>query len=98
MHSSFLEIFVNQGLFGLLLMYLVYWHGFKRYRTEYRNSTALAPLFAGFCYLLFCWQIDITGFGYYLGSLLLFMMLAPMCIKREAITGKRKALNGEWLS
>ena len=98
MHSAFLEIFVNQGIVGLLLMYLVYWHGFKRYRSEYRNSTALAPLFGGFCYLLFCWQIDITGYGYYLGFLLLFMILAPMCVKREAITGKRKALNGEWLS
>jgi O-antigen ligase len=98
MHSAFLEIFVNQGIVGLLLMYLVYWHGFKRYRAEYRAATALAPLFAGFCYLMFCWQIDITGYGYYIGYMLLFMLLAPMCVRTEAITGKRKDLNGEWLS
>jgi len=98
MHSAFLEIFVNQGLVGLLLMYIVYWRGFKRYRAEYKASTAMAPLFAGFCYLMFDWQIDISGFGYYIGFLLLFMMMAPLSIKAEAVTGKRKAMNGEWLT
>ncbi len=98
MHSAFLEILVNQGVIGILLMYGVYWIGYKRYRTEYRDDTAMAPLFAGFTYLLFVWQIDITGYSYYLGYILLFMLMAPLCLKKEAITGKRKALNGAWLT
>jgi O-antigen ligase len=98
MHSAFLEILVNQGIIGILLMYVVYWIGYKRYRAEYRSDTAMAPLFAGFTYLLFVWQIDITGYSYYLGYILLFMLMSPLCIKKEAITGKRKALNGAWLT
>lgn len=98
MHSSFFEILVDQGIVGILLMYVVYWIGYRRYRAEYQNNTAMAPLFAGFTYLLFVWQIDITGYSYYLGYMLLFMLMAPMCIKPSAITGKRKALNGAWLT
>jgi O-antigen ligase len=97
MHSAFLEFFVNQGIVGLMLMYIVYWQGFKRYRADYQAKTAMAPLFAAFVYLMFCWQIDITGFGYNLGFLFLMMMMAPLCIRPEAVLGKRKALNGEWL-
>ncbi len=98
MHSAFLEFFVNQGLVGLLLMYIVYWLGFKRYRADYQAKTAMAPLFAAFVYLMFCWQIDITGFGYNFGFLFLMLMMAPLCIRPEAVLGKRKALNGEWLT
>jgi O-antigen ligase len=97
MHSAFLELFVNQGIVGLLLMYMVYWHGFKGYRAQYAKRTALAPLFAGFCYLMFDWQIDISGYSYYIGFLLLMMMMAPLVIKSEAVIGKRKLLNGEWI-
>lgn len=97
MHSAFFEILVDQGIVGILLMYAVYWIGYRRYRAEYMANTAMAPLFAGFTYLLFVWQIDITGYSYYMGYMLLFMLMAPVCIKPGAITGKRKALNGTWL-
>ncbi len=98
MHSAFLEILINQGLVGLFLMYAVYWQGFKRYRTQYIGGTAMAPLFAGFTYLMFSWQIDIFGYGFYMGFLLLFMMMAPLAIKSSAITGRRKDHNGNWLT
>jgi hypothetical protein len=97
MHSAFLEIAVNQGLVGLGLMYLVYWRTYKAYRTEYVNNTAMAPLFGGFVYLLFVWQIDITGFGYFLGFMLLFMLLAPLCVRSTSLTHRRKDLSGNWL-
>lgn len=81
MHSAFLETFVNQGLVGLLLMYAVLWQGFRFYRREYQQNTTLAPLFAAFAYLMFAWQIDIFGYGYYAGFLLLFLLMAPACVK-----------------
>jgi hypothetical protein len=86
MHSAFLEILVNQGLVGLFLMYMVYWHGFKRYRLQYVGATAMAPLFAGFTYLMFAWQIDIFGYGFYMGFLLLFMLMAPWAVRSNVVT------------
>lgn len=81
MHSAFLEVFVNQGLVGLFLMYAVLWRGYQYYRKEYLDNTALAPLFAGFAYLMFAWQIDIFGYGFYAGFLLLMMMMAPASVQ-----------------
>lgn len=81
MHSAFLETLVNQGIVGVLLMYMVFWKGYKYYRTQYLENTFLAPLFAGFAYLMFAWQIDIFVNGYNAGFLLLFMMMAPASIK-----------------
>lgn len=98
MHSAWLEILVNQGIVGVVLMYMVYWQAFKNYRTEYRNRTAMAPLFAAVCYLMFDWQIDISGYAFYFCWLLLFALMAPLCIKPSAVTGKRKAFDGSWLS
>ena len=98
MHSAWLEIFVNQGIVGVALMYMVYWQVFKNYRVEYQKRTAMAPLFAAVCYLMFDWQIDISGYSYYLGWMLLFALMAPLCIKVSAVTGKRKALDGSWLN
>ena len=98
MHSAFLQTLLGQGLVGLVLFYLVYWHGYKRYRIEYMNNTALAPAFAAFVYMLFCWQIEISFFGYNFGFVFLMLLMAPWCIKPSAVTGRRKALTGEWLA
>lgn len=98
MHSAFLEILVNQGILGLGLMYVIYWQGYTRYRREYRGHTALGTLFAGFTYLMFAWQIDIFGYGFLMGYMLLFIFMAPFSLKPSAITGKRKDQNGEWLT
>lgn len=81
MHSAFLEVFVNQGLVGLFLMYAILWRGYQYYRKEYLDNTTLAPMFAGFAYLMFAWQIDIFGYGFYAGFLLLMMMMAPASVK-----------------
>lgn len=80
MHSAFLETLVNQGLVGLFIMYAVFYAGFKRYRGEYLAGTRLAPLFAGFTYLMFAWQIDIFGYGFYMGFLLIMLLLSPWAV------------------
>ncbi len=98
MHSAFLEFFVNQGIVGVLLMYWLYWQAMKHCYDHYRRNTAMAPLYGGLLYLLFVWQIDITGYGYYLGFTLLLMIMAPLSIKASAITGKRTDLDGRYLS
>ena len=98
MHSSFLEILVNQGVVGLVLMYMVYWAGYKFYRAEYSARTKLAPMFAGFAYLLFIWQIDIFSYGIYMGYPLLCLFMAPVAIGAHHITRKRRLLDGTVLS
>ena len=75
MHSAFLEILVDQGVVGVILMYLVYWRGFSYYRRQYVEGTPMAPLYAGFLYLLFIWQIDIFGYAYNMGFALLFILM-----------------------
>ena len=81
MHSAFLEILVDQGVVGLSLMYLMYWRGYIYYRQQYIQGTSMGPLYAGFVYLLFAWQIDIFGYAYNTGFLLIFMLMAPIAVK-----------------
>jgi O-antigen ligase len=86
MHSAFLEILVDQGVVGVILMYLVYWRGFSYYRRQYMEGTPMAPLYAGFLYLLFIWQIDIFGYAYNMGFMLLFVLMAPLSLKAAPLS------------
>ena len=81
MHSAFLEILVDQGLLGILLMYGVYWSGYKFYQKEYLTNAPMAPLYAAFVYMMFAWQIDIVGYAYYSGFLIVFLMMGPVVMK-----------------
>lgn len=83
-HSTFAEVLVSQGIVGVLLLYAVFWKAFKHYRGQYLEGTSQAPLFAGLCYLLFIWQIDIFCYGMDLGHAILFAMLAPLCVRPPA--------------
>ena len=81
MHSAFLEILVDQGVVGILLMYGVYWYGYKFYQREYLSGGRLAPLYAAFVYLMFAWQIDILGYAFNTGFCLVFILMAPVVMK-----------------
>lgn len=83
-HSTFTEVAVGQGILGVALLYMIFWRGFKHYRREYLDSTSQAPLFAGFAYLLFIWQLDIFCYGVDIGHSILFCMMAPLCLKPPA--------------
>lgn len=78
MHSAFLEYLVDQGIVGVVLLYILYWNGYKYYRDQYVNNKALAPLYAAFIYLMFVWQIDIVGYGYYSGFMLVMLLMGPV--------------------
>ena len=97
-HSTFTEVAVAQGLFGLVLLYLLLWRGFKWYRSEYLDRTDQAPLFAGFVYVLFIWQIDIFCYGVDIGHAILFTMLSPLALRKSAVTRREKTLEGAWLT
>jgi O-antigen ligase len=87
LHSALLEILINQGVIGILLMYGVYWMGYRFYRNGYINQTSMAPLYAVFTYMMFAWQIDIVGFGYRSGFLLVFILMGPIVMKRNEELG-----------
>ena len=80
-HSTFAEVILAQGIVGIALLYVLFWKGFAHYRAEYLSRTNQAPIFAGLCYMLFIWQIDIFCYGTDLGHAIFFAMLAPMCIR-----------------
>ncbi|MFN3875541.1 MAG: O-antigen ligase family protein [Flavobacteriales bacterium] len=84
-HSTFAEALVSLGIVGVALLYLLFWKGFTHYRRHYLKGTSQAPLFAGMCYLLFIWQLDIFCYGTDLGHAILFAMLAPLCIRPGAL-------------
>jgi len=83
-HSTFAEVILAQGLVGIGLLYVLFWKGFSHYRNEYLRGTSQAPVFAGLCYMLFIWQIDIFCYGTDLGHAILFAMLAPLCVRGVA--------------
>ncbi|MBK8500547.1 MAG: hypothetical protein IPL52_17435 [Flavobacteriales bacterium] len=86
-HSTFTEVAVAQGIVGVVLLYMIFWRGFKHYRKQYLEGTSQAPLFAGFAYLLFIWQLDIFCYGVDIGHSILFAMMAPLCLKpKSALT------------
>lgn len=80
-HSTFTEVLVGQGILGVVLLYIIFWRGFKHYRRHYLENTPQAPLFAGFTYLLFIWQLDIFCYGVDIGHSILFAMMAPLCLR-----------------
>lgn len=82
-HSTFTEVLVGQGVLGIALLYVLFWLGFKYYRARYVEGGMEAPMFAGFAYLLFIWQLDIFCYGTDIGHSILFCMLAPLCLKAK---------------
>lgn len=97
LHSTFLEVLVDQGLVALILLYILTWRGYVYYRKQYKNNSDEAPLFAVYVYLMFIWQIDIFCYGIDLGFPILMTMLAPACMKLQWVTRKRRTLEGEIL-
>ncbi len=86
MHSAFLEILIDQGVVGILLMYGVYWYGYKFYQEKYRANANMAPLYAAFVYLMFVWQIDIVSYAFYSGFWLLMILMGPVVMRRGSAT------------
>ncbi|MEO8590567.1 MAG: hypothetical protein ABI432_14420 [Flavobacteriales bacterium] len=80
-HSTFTEVLTAQGVFGVVLLYILFWRGFKYYGQAYREGSSQAPVFAGMLYLLFIWQIDIFCYGVDIGHAILFCLLAPLCLR-----------------
>lgn len=88
LHSTFLEILMDQGIVGLLLYYAIMWYGFVYYREQYLMRTKEAPLFAAMVYLLFIWQIDIFCFGVDIGNPILFSLVAASMVASRTATAR----------
>ncbi|MBS1547089.1 MAG: O-antigen ligase family protein [Bacteroidetes bacterium] len=82
MHSAFLEMLIDQGIVGILLMYGVYYSGYRFYQRQYLDNKVLAPLYAAFVYMMFAWQIDIVGYAFYTGFCFVFIMMGPVVMKQ----------------
>ncbi|HEY0975928.1 MAG TPA: hypothetical protein VGE21_00545 [Flavobacteriales bacterium] len=97
-HSTLTEVVMAQGAFGVVLLYMVIWRGFKHYRGQYILRTDQAPIFAGLVYIMFIWQIDIFCYGTDIGHAILFVMMSPLALAPRFITRRQHALDGTWLS
>ena len=95
MHSTFLEVVMDQGLVGLVLFYLVFWYGFDHFRKKYLADRLEAPLFAAFVYLLFIWQIDIFVSGMFIGFAILMCLMSAASISPRFITRTPRKLDGQ---
>ncbi len=97
MHSTFLEILMDQGLVGYTLFVLCMWHAFKFYRRHYQLRTIEAPLFAGVVYLLFIWQIDIFVYGIDQGNPLFFTVLSAAAIDQKFVKRRIRSIDGSYM-
>lgn len=84
-HATITEVAVAQGIVGVALLYVIFWRGFRFYRGAYISGGAYAPVFAGFAYLLFIWQLDIFCYGVEIGHAILFCMMAPLCYRARPV-------------
>jgi O-antigen ligase len=98
LHSSFLEITMDQGVVGLMLFYACMWYAFSFYRAKYRAGMSEGPLFGAVVYLLFIWQIDIFCYGIDLGNPIFFTILSMAAIHPRFITRRQRSLEGELLT
>jgi hypothetical protein len=98
MHSTFLEVLVDQGVLILFVLYVLTWRGYRYYRQEYLRGTREAPMFAAMVYLMFIWQIDIFCYGIDIGAPLLFCLFAGLTLQDRFVTRKRYALDGTELA
>jgi O-antigen ligase len=83
-HSTFTEVLTGQGIFGVVLLYIILWYGFKHFRRSYLEGGKDASIFAGLVYILFIWQIDIFCYGVDIGHAIMFCMMAPLCLRPRA--------------
>jgi hypothetical protein len=98
LHSSFLEITMDQGVVGLVLFYACMWYAYSFYRAKYRAGMSEGPLFGAVVYLLFIWQIDIFCYGIDLGNPIFFTILSMAAIHPRFITRRQRSLEGELLT
>jgi O-antigen ligase len=98
LHSSFLEITMDQGVVGLMLFYACMWYAYSFYRAKYRAGMSEGPLFGAVVYLLFIWQIDIFCYGIDLGNPIFFTILSMAAIHPRFITRRQRSLEGELLT
>jgi len=81
MHSTFLEITMDQGIVGLFLFYILMYRAYKYYKGRYNSGFREGPIFAALVYLMFIWQIDIFCYGHDIGNPIFFCMLSIAAIK-----------------
>ena len=81
LHSTFLEITMDQGIFGLILFYILMYRCYKFYRKRYRSNLKEGPIFAALVYLMFIWQIDIFCYGIDIGNPIFFCMLSIVAVR-----------------
>jgi O-antigen ligase len=92
MHSTFLQVFIGQGLLGYLLLCLCMWYAYSRFRVHYLAGTNAAPLYAAVVYILFIWQIDIFLYGMEIGNMLFFSILSFFALDARHVTRRQRSL------
>lgn len=85
LHSTFLEITMDQGIFGLILFYILMYRCYKYYRKRYLLNYREGPIFAALVYLMFIWQIDIFCYGIDIGNPIFFIMLSIAAIRSGSL-------------
>lgn len=82
LHSTFLEITMDQGIFGLILFYMLMYRAYKYYKGRYSSGFREAPIYAALVYLMFIWQIDIFCYGMDMGNPIFFCLLSIVAVKK----------------
>jgi hypothetical protein len=88
LHSTTLEIVVNQGIVGLGLFFTVLYKSYHYCRAQYRLGTGEGAFFPVVVFVLFVCQVDSFVYLDNLGGLLFAFLAARICIRPQIETSK----------
>jgi hypothetical protein len=83
LHSTTLEILVNQGLVGIGLFFTVLYKSYRYYGAKYRQGASEGAFFPVVIFMLFVCQVDSFVYLDNLGGLLFAFLAARMCLKLQ---------------
>jgi hypothetical protein len=88
LHSTTLEIVVNQGLIGLGLFFTVLYKSYRYYRGKYRLGASEGAFFPVVLFVLFVCQVDSFVYLDNLGGLLFAFLAARICLRQQPETAR----------
>jgi hypothetical protein len=86
MHSTVLEVVIGQGIFGLVILMILFYLTNQHYRKEYQKNSREGIFFAITVFLLFVMQVDLFVYWDNLGFVIFALLLAKVVLIKEKPT------------
>ncbi|MBL6448118.1 hypothetical protein JMN32_17500 [Fulvivirga sp. 29W222] len=95
LHSTSLEILVSQGLFMLIIFFLLFYKALKYYRPALTNNEEKGMYLAILIFLLFIMEVDTFLYLESLGAIIFSWLLSYMVVDSPGKSQKRYDINNQ---